>query len=90
VGKLYYKNSKCFSKGEDFLHKACELLEKLENEEFELMTIVVRKIWPRKNAIVFEGGLAHPAQLVRSAKEAMMMKFYEAKQKAKNNIVKCT
>jgi hypothetical protein len=80
---LYYKNSKCFSKGGDFLKKACELLEKLENEEFELMTTVVRKIWLRKKAIVFEGDLAHPAQLVRSVKEAMIMKFYEAKQKEK-------
>jgi hypothetical protein len=85
VGKLYHKNSKCFSKGEDFLQKACELLEKLENEKFELMATVARKIWPCRNTFVFGGDLTHPAQLVRSVKEALM-KFYEVEQKVKNNV----
>ncbi len=50
-----------------FSKKACELLEKLENEEFELMA-VARKIWLCRNTFVFGGDLTHPAQLVRSTK----------------------
>jgi hypothetical protein len=82
---LYLKNSKCSSKGEVFQQKACRLLEKLENEEIELIPIVARKIWLLINTIVFGGDLTHPAQLVRSAKEAVV-EFYETKQKAKNNM----
>jgi hypothetical protein len=43
-----------------FSKKACELLEKLKNEEFELM-VVARKIWLCRNTFVFGGDLTHPA-----------------------------
>lgn len=52
------------------------------------MATVARKIWLCKNTIVFGGDLTHPAQLVRSSKE-VVMEFYEAEQKVKNN-VECT
>jgi hypothetical protein len=54
-------------------------------EEFELMAIVARKIWLHRNTIVFGEDLTHFAQLVRSAKKAVM-KFYEVEQKAKSNV----
>jgi hypothetical protein len=54
-------------------------------EEFELMATVARKIWLHRNKTVFGGDLTHFTQLVRSAKKAVM-KFYEAEQKAKNNV----
>jgi hypothetical protein len=53
---------------------------------------IIRKAWEwgvwnwfRRNSAVLEGDLTHSAQLVRSANEAVM-KFYEADQKAKNNV----
>jgi len=49
------------------------------------MATIAKKIWLRKNTIVFRGDLTHSIQLVRSAKETVM-KFYEAEQKPKNNV----
>jgi hypothetical protein len=41
------------------------LLTKFENEEFELMTTIAKRIWLHKNTLVFGGNLLHPAQLGR-------------------------
>lgn len=69
-GDCIRKIRKCSNGEDDFLQIVCELLEKLKNEEFELMATIARRIWFRINKVLF-GDLSHLAQLVRSAKEAI-------------------
>jgi hypothetical protein len=58
-------------------------LEKLENEEFELMATIARRIWLYRSIVVFGGDLTYPTQIIRSVKESVE-EFYKAKQNAKN------
>lgn len=63
VGIVLEKFLNCSSRGDDFLHILCELFEKLEKEEVELMVTIARRIWLRRNTVVFGGDLTHPSQL---------------------------
>jgi len=47
------------------------LMERLYEEDFEMMATITRRIWMRRNTSVFGGVLSHPSLLVRSAKESM-------------------
>jgi hypothetical protein len=52
-------------RGEDFLKKSCELLEKLEEEEFELLATVARRNWLCINSVVYGGDSSHPASCLK-------------------------
>jgi hypothetical protein len=52
-GDCIRKIQNCSNGKEDFLQIACEPLEKLENEEFELIATTARRIWVRRNSVIF-------------------------------------
>jgi ribonuclease HI len=80
------KIQKCSSSGFDFAQIIDELLHKLDQEDFELLATVARRIWLRRNSVVFGGVLQNPNCLVTSAMEACTA-FYGANMKGDNQEV---
>ncbi|GLT54215.1 hypothetical protein SLA2020_274320 [Shorea laevis] len=66
-----------------------ELSEKLEREEFELVATITRRIWLRRNGVVFCGELSHPTQVVKCAQESLE-EYYAAVQQERHNMGKRT
>lgn len=59
-----------YSGGEDyFLSILEELMERLDNEDLELVAMVARRIWLQRNTMAHRGELLYHSHLVRSTKE---------------------
>lgn len=61
------KIHKCSSDVNDFLCLLGKLMERIDEEELELVATTTRRLWLCRNTVVF-GDLIYPSQLVRSAK----------------------
>ncbi|XP_059441702.1 uncharacterized protein LOC132174001 [Corylus avellana] len=61
--------SKCTSSEVDFLDIMAQLMERLDAEQLQLMAVIARQIWLRRNSVVFGGDLTHPRILIHWAKD---------------------
>lgn len=59
-------------------------MERVDEEELELMATIARRIWLRRNFVVYGGDLLHSFQLVKSAKDSVE-EFYQAIHAFENN-----
>lgn len=48
-----------------------KLQYKLDDDEFDLMAVVARKLWSHKNSLINGGDFIHPSQLVKMASESL-------------------
>jgi DNA-binding IclR family transcriptional regulator len=62
---------------DDFLSILEKLMERLDDEDLELVAMVARRIWLQKHIVVYGGELLHHSHLVRSAKD-FMEEFHKA------------
>jgi hypothetical protein len=68
---------KCPSFDDDFI-KIFEILhDRLDVDELQLMVVVARQIWLRRNSVVFGGVFSTPAEIVRTG-QAQIDAFWEA------------
>jgi hypothetical protein len=58
------ETTKCNMENKEFIHTVEELQNRLEDKDFEIMAIVARNIWLRRNSIIFGGIFSHPNQIV--------------------------
>jgi hypothetical protein len=56
---------------EEFIHIVKDLQNKLENEDVELIAVVARNLWFRRNSVIREEIFSHPTQIVRKASESL-------------------
>lgn len=46
-------------------------IERVDEEDFEMVATITRRLWLCRNTVVFGGDLTHSSQLVRSAQKSM-------------------
>lgn len=56
---------------DDFINIVEGLQNKVEDGDLELMAVVARHMWFRRNFLVYGGVLVIPSQLVRKASESL-------------------
>lgn len=61
-------------------------MESLDEEDYEMMATITRRIWKRRNIVVFRGELSHSSLLVRSANDSVE-EFHKAVLSMKNQNV---
>jgi hypothetical protein len=71
MGSKYYKNAEKPNRGRKFFSNFMEVIKKCSKEEVELFTVTARKIWLRRNTVVFGGMFSHPTQLLKEAKAVL-------------------
>ena len=71
---------KCPSSEVDFIHIFWMLHERLEATELQLMVVVARLIWLRRNTVIFGGVLSTLAEIVRQG-QGQLDSFWEAETK---------
>lgn len=62
------KLTSCFL---DFKELVGILMTILDYLEFATMVVIMRKLWSRKNVVIFEGSFMHPIMLVTTAMEQL-------------------
>jgi hypothetical protein len=62
-----------------------KLMERLDDEDLEVVAMIARKIWLRRNTVVHIGDLLHSSNIVRSARESVK-EFQNAEQSLRNNV----
>jgi hypothetical protein len=60
-------------------------MEWVDEEELELVATIARRIWLRRNFVVYGGELMHASQLVKSAKD-LVEEFHQATWTSENNM----
>jgi ribonuclease HI len=60
---------KCTSDEMDFIYIMATLLEKLNEDQMQLVVTIARQIWFRRNSIVFGGEMVAPSVVVQRAKD---------------------
>jgi hypothetical protein len=60
-------------------------MEWVDEEELELVATIARRIWLRRNFVVYGGDLMHASQLVKSAKD-LVEEFHQATWTSENNM----
>lgn len=72
MGEWQQEDSKKFQWGQRFYADSRLAVGELEKDEIELMATIVRKIWLRRNTVVFGVEFTHPSQLIQSAKKVVL------------------
>jgi precorrin-4 methylase len=54
-------------------------MERVDDEKLELVTTIARRIWHRKNTVVYRGDLIHRTHLVKCPKDSVE-EFHHATQ----------
>jgi hypothetical protein len=62
---------KCRSEGSSFLLLLEEFLQRFNKDKVELLVVMARQIWLRRNSLVFEGVFRHPDEVYAEAVEAL-------------------
>jgi hypothetical protein len=60
---------KCTSDEVDFIYIMTQLMERLNDEQMQLVVTVARHIWFRRNSVVFGGDMVSPVVVVQRAKD---------------------
>jgi len=63
---------KCHCAGTDFKNLFAYCMGRFNKKELALMAVVSRRIWPRRNSLVFEGTFAHPDSVLKDAVSAQV------------------
>lgn len=65
------KLQKSCAVNDEFIHVVEVLQNKLEDDDIELMALVARNLWFRRNSMILGGLFGQPAQLVRKAMKSL-------------------
>lgn len=58
---------KCISAGDNFSQVFEDCISRFTQENLELMAVILRRIWLRRNRLVFEGVFAHPSNVYKES-----------------------
>jgi hypothetical protein len=66
-GEKFSCFQKCNTHLSSFVHLLEYSLQRFSKDQVELLAVVARKVWLRRNSLVFEGVLRHPKEVLEEA-----------------------
>ena len=84
------KIQNCLSFDDDFINIFEVLHERLRTDELQLVAIIARLIWLRRNTVVFGGDLSAPAELIRHGEEQIDTFWKAEKSSQSRNVVRAS
>jgi hypothetical protein len=70
-GNVGSRFQKCSSASLSFAVLLDEFMYRFSKKEVELLIVTARRIWLRRNALIFEGVFRHPAEVFKGAESTL-------------------